>query len=180
MTGFDSLSPEEQDVFWMRHALMLAERAEQEGEVPVGAVLVHENQLVAEGWNQTIQSHDPTAHAEVVALRKAGQAWQNYRLVDFTLYVTLEPCPMCASALVHARIQRLVFAAADPRTGSAGSRMNLVEHPHLNHQLNVTSGVLAEEAGERLSAFFRQRRAAQKQARQKAQNIATKTCLSLE
>ncbi|KUJ75836.1 hypothetical protein AVO42_11205 [Thiomicrospira sp. XS5] len=162
----DSLSQAEQDRFWMQHAITLAEKAESQGEVPVGAVLVYQHQLVAEGWNQTIQSHDPTAHAEVVALRAAGQAWQNYRLVDSTLYVTLEPCPMCASALVHARIKRLVFGASDPRTGSAGSLMNLVQHEHLNHQMTVTSGVLANETGEMLSRFFKKRRQAQKQARQ--------------
>jgi tRNA(adenine34) deaminase len=165
----DALSQTEQDRFWMQHAITLAEKAESQGEVPVGAVLVHQNELVAEGWNQTIQSHDPTAHAEVVALRAAGQAWQNYRLVDLTLYVTLEPCPMCASALVHARIKRLVFGAADPRTGSAGSLMNLVQHEHLNHQIAVTSGVMADQTGEMLSRFFKKRRQAQKQAREARQ-----------
>lgn len=161
----ENLSAEALDEFWMRHALMLAHKAEVQGEVPVGAVLVDENGLVAEGWNQTIQSHDPTAHAEIVALRQAGRLLENYRMPSLTLYVTLEPCPMCAGALVHSRIQRLVFATPDPRTGSAGSVLDLTGHQAMNHQLQVDSGVMQAQASEMLSAFFRKRRQQQKSIR---------------
>ncbi|MDX1795999.1 MAG: tRNA adenosine(34) deaminase TadA [Hydrogenovibrio sp.] len=156
---------EEKDRFWMRHALSLAKKAESEGEVPVGAVLVANDRMIAEGWNQTIQQNDPTAHAEVVALRKAGQALQNYRLPGLTLYVTLEPCPMCAGALVHSRIERLVVATKDPRTGAAGSLMNLVSHEGLNHQIETQFGVLEMEASELLTQFFRRKRAQAKMKR---------------
>lgn len=142
----------------MRRALALAGRAEGEGEVPVGAVLVRAGEVVGEGWNRPITAHDATAHAEIQAIRQAGTRLGNYRLVDTTLYVTLEPCPMCAGALVHARVARLVFGAADPRAGAAGSLFDLVRSPHLNHRLEVTSGVLEPECAERLRAFFRTRR----------------------
>lgn len=166
LTVSETLSPSEQDIFWMTHALSLAQKAEQQGEIPVGAVLVKETQLIAEGWNQMIQNHDPTAHAEVVALRQAGRQEMNYRLNDLTLYVTLEPCPMCAGAMVHARIKRLVVAAKDFRTGAAGSLINLVQEPGLNHQVKTDIGVMESEASEMLSGFFRKRRSEQKKARQ--------------
>lgn len=143
----------------MRHALALALRAASAGEVPVGAVLVKEGQLVAEGWNLPISHNDPTAHAEIQALRAGGKALHNYRLTGTTLYVTLEPCPMCAGAIVHARVARVVFAATDPRTGAAGSVYNILQSNELNHRCAVTGGVLAEESGGLLRDFFRSRRA---------------------
>lgn len=154
------------DEYWMRYAMQLAHKAELAGEVPVGAVVVKDNQLVAEGWNQMISTHDPSAHAEMLAVRQAGLVLQNYRLVDCTLYVTLEPCSMCAGMLVHSRVRRLVFGASDYKTGASGSVMDLVRHPQLNHQLDVEAGVLAEECSAMLSAFFQRRRTEQKQLRQ--------------
>jgi tRNA(adenine34) deaminase len=142
----------------MRRALELAREAEAAGEVPVGAVIVREGEVIAEGWNQPIGSHDPSAHAEMVALRAAGQALRTYRLVDTTLYVTLEPCPMCAGAMVHARVRRLVFGATDPRAGAAGSVFNVVQHPALNHRIECTAGVLAADCGALLREFFFTRR----------------------
>lgn len=142
----------------MQRALELARDAEACGEVPVGAVLVEDGEIVAEGFNQPISRHDPTAHAEIVALRGAAESRENYRLPGSTLYVTLEPCPMCAGAMVHARVARLVFAAADPRTGSAGSVFDLVRSDELNHRLEVESGLLADESAVLLRAFFRTRR----------------------
>lgn len=161
----DGLSQSELDLFWMKQAYQLALRSEQEGEVPVGAVVVQGNQMISEGWNRPIQMHDPTAHAEIMALRQAGEVAQNYRLVDTTLYVTLEPCPMCASAMVHARVKRLVYGAADLKTGAVDSVFNLVKNTHLNHQLEVVSGVMGDECGNLLSDFFKRRRAEQKKAR---------------
>ncbi len=146
------------DIEYMGRALELARLAEAAGEVPVGALIVRDGVVVAEGWNRPISSNDPTAHAEIVALRAAGQALETYRLTGTTLYVTLEPCAMCASAMVHARVQRLVFAAADPRAGAAGSVFNIVQHPALNHRLECMSGVLAEECAAMLRAFFVARR----------------------
>lgn len=147
-----------EDQKWMREALQLARRAEAEGEVPVGAVLVKDGACVAASWNHPISGRDPTAHAEVAALRAAAEALGNYRLNDTTLYVTLEPCAMCAGALVHARVARLVFGAADPKAGAAGSVFNLVQAPQLNHRLEVTGGVLAEDCGTLLKDFFSRRR----------------------
>jgi tRNA(adenine34) deaminase len=161
----ENLTPERQDEFWMQHALELADKAEQLGEVPVGAVLVADGELIAEGWNQVITTNDPTAHAEVVALRNAGQALENYRLVNTTLYVTLEPCPMCAGALVHSRVARVVFAAPDPRTGAAGSVFNLLQAPQLNHQCQITSEVLQNLCADKIRQFFKRRRQEQKQAK---------------
>lgn len=154
------------DEDWMRHALHLATKAEAAGEVPVGAVLVKDQQLIAEGWNQMISLHDPSAHAEMLAVRQAGQLLHNYRLPDCTLYVTLEPCSMCAGMLVHSRLARLVYGASDYKTGAAGSVMNLVQHPQLNHQLEVTGGVLAEQCAALLSAFFQRRRREKKALKQ--------------
>ena len=150
--------PEDKD--WMRHALVLAERAEREDdEIPVGAVLVGANgALLSEGSNRNITDHDPTAHAEIVAMRQAGKEVGNHRLVGCTLYVTLEPCAMCAMAMVHARIARVVYAASDPKTGAAGSVFDLLRDPRHNHRVEVQGGLLAEEAGTRLSAYFRRKR----------------------
>lgn len=148
------------DELYMRRALELAACAEAEGEVPVGAVLVAEGRVQAEAWNRCIALADPTAHAEMLALRAGGAALGNYRQPGATLYVTLEPCPMCAGAMVHARLARLVFGAFDPKTGAAGSVFDLVRAPELNHELYVTGGVLAAECGEVLQSFFRARRRA--------------------
>ncbi len=155
---------------WMRHALTLARRAWEEGEVPVGAVLVHDNQVIGEGWNRSIGRHDPTAHAEIMALRQGGLVLQNYRLLETTLYVTLEPCVMCAGAMVHGRIGNLVFGARDAKTGAIGSLMDVVGHPGMNHQVMVTEGVLAEECSAMLSAFFRARRLEKKALKEKARS----------
>jgi len=142
----------------MGRALELAEHAREEGEVPVGAVLVRDGEIIGEGWNRPIASHDASAHAEIQAIRSAGSALGNYRLGGSTLYVTLEPCAMCAGAMVHARVARLVYGAKDPKTGAAGSVFDLVRAPALNHQLEVDSGVMAEDCGALLRDFFRQRR----------------------
>jgi tRNA(adenine34) deaminase len=142
----------------MARALELARQAEAAGEVPVGAVIVRDGAIVAEGWNRPIGSNDPTAHAEIVALRAAGAVLGTYRLTGTTIYVTLEPCAMCASAMVHARVARLVYAAADPRAGAAGSVFNIVQHPSLNHRVECTGGVLAEECSALLRGFFLARR----------------------
>lgn len=146
------------DPTFMSRALELARVAESAGEVPVGCVIVRDGQIVGEGWNRPISTRDPTAHAEMVALRAAAAASDSYRLTGTTLYVTLEPCAMCAGAMVHARVQRLVFAATDPRAGAAGSVFNVVQHPALNHRIECTSGVLAEECGALLKGFFLARR----------------------
>lgn len=148
------------DERWMRHALALADRAErQDDEIPVGAVLVAaDGTLLGEGWNRNISEHDPSAHAEIVALREGGKRLGNHRLLDSILYVTLEPCAMCAMAMVHARIAGLVFAASDPKTGAAGSVFDLLADPRHNHRVQVQGGVLAEAASERLRAYFRAKR----------------------
>jgi len=146
------------DTDFMRHALSLARQAADRGEVPVGAVLVRGSEVIGEGANRPIHSHDPTAHAEIIALRDAAQRVGDYRLNESTLYVTLEPCIMCASALVHARVSRVVFGAWDPKAGGAGSIADIFAIPALNHRVDVFGGVLAEECGELLSAFFRARR----------------------
>ncbi len=142
----------------MARALELARRAEAEGEVPVGAVLVRSGVAVGEGWNRPIATCDPSAHAEIQALRAAGALERNYRLPGTTLYVTLEPCPMCAGALVHARVARLVYATPDPRTGAAGSLIQLLDHPGLNHRVQVEQGPYRDEAARLLREFFRARR----------------------
>ncbi|WJW76284.1 tRNA adenosine(34) deaminase TadA [Thiohalobacter sp. IOR34] len=143
------------DEYWMRRALALAERAADSGEVPVGALLVLDDELIGEGWNQPIGSQDPTAHAEIVALRDAAARLANYRLTGSTLYVTLEPCLMCAGAMVHARVARLVYGASDSKRGAAGEAF---EAHWLNHRVAVTGGVLAEDCAEQLQGFFRSRR----------------------
>ena len=147
-----------EDQQWMQHALKLAERSRDEGEVPVGAVIVKDNQLISEGWNQPIADHDATAHAEIMAIRSAGKSLENYRLPDTTLYVTLEPCTMCAGAMIHARIGRVVFGAPDPRTGTAGSAIDLFSQDYHNHQIEVQGGVMREECGQILKDFFKGRR----------------------
>lgn len=150
-----------QDEHWMRHALMLAGRAQAEGEVPVGAVLVDAaGQVLGEGWNRPIAGHDPTAHAEIMALRDAAARVQNYRLPDTTLYVTLEPCVMCAGALIHARLARVVYGAIDPKAGAAGSVFEVLGTRQLNHHILVDGGVLASVCSEILRAFFQARRKA--------------------
>lgn len=154
----ESSVSDKDDEYWMQHALMLARRAWDEGEVPVGAILVLNGKAVGEGWNRPIGRHDPTAHAEIMALRQGGAVLQNYRLLDCTLYVTLEPCVMCAGAMVHSRIGRLVFGARDAKTGAAGSLMDVLAHPGMNHQVEVTEGVLAPACSTLLSDFFRERR----------------------
>ena len=146
------------DDYWMRRALDLAERARSEGEVPVGAVLVMEDECIGEGWNRPISAHDPTAHAEILALRAGATRLGNYRLPGATLYVTLEPCAMCAGAIILARIKRLVYAAADPRAGAAGSVFNILQSSQLNHRVELASGILEKEAATLLQTFFRERR----------------------
>lgn len=146
------------DEEWMRYALRLAQRAQEHGEVPVGAVLVKNNRCIAEGWNIPIISSDPTAHAEIIAIRKAGQILENYRLVDTTLYVTLEPCVMCMGAISHSRIKRLVFAATDPKRGAVCSALSLTAAPFLNHVVEWQGGVLEAECSALLKDFFRSKR----------------------
>ncbi len=146
------------DAMFMAIALDEARAAERVGEVPVGAVVVHAGAVIGRGHNRAIPDHDPSAHAEIVALRAAGRALGNHRLTDATLYVTLEPCIMCAGAILHARIARLVYGAPDPRFGAAGSALNLLDSPFLNHRSEVTAGILRQEASALLDAFFAERR----------------------
>ncbi len=151
----------------MRYALSLADKAEALGEIPVGAVLVDETgNILAEGWNLSITHNDPTAHAEIVALRQAGEKRQNYRLLNTTLYVTLEPCTMCAGAILHSRIRRLVFGASDLKTGAVGSRFHFFDEYKMNHSVEITSGVLQEECSQKLSRFFQKRREQKKLEKQ--------------
>lgn len=147
-----------QDIAYMQRALALAARAEEMGEVPVGALVVVNGEILGEGWNRPIGSNDPTAHAEIVALRDAAAKLGNYRLTGSTLYVTLEPCPMCAGAMVQARVARVVYGAADPLAGSAGTVFDLLNATALNHRAVVQGGVLAEESSQRLKTFFKSRR----------------------
>jgi tRNA(adenine34) deaminase len=146
------------DEAWMRYAFRLAQRAEQQGEVPIGAIVVKDDQCIAEGWNVSIATHDPTAHAEMVALRNAGLALENYRLCDATLYVTLEPCVMCMGAISHARIKRLVFGAFDPKQGAVCHALSLTDASFLNHRISWDGGILEIECSELLRDFFRVRR----------------------
>jgi tRNA(adenine34) deaminase len=143
---------------WMAKALELAERAQAAGEVPVGALIVKDNQVIGQGYNQPIANHDPSAHAEIIALRDAGQTTNNYRLVDTTLYVTLEPCAMCAMAMVHARVKTIVFATKEPRTGAGGSLYQLLQHQGHNHQIEIIEGVLQQQSSQMLKTFFKQKR----------------------
>ena len=142
----------------MQHALSLAKQAEKEGEVPVGAVIVRNGEIIAEGWNQPVQLHDPSAHAEMMAILQAAQQLGNYRLNQCTLYVTLEPCSMCVGAMIHARIERLVFGAFDPKTGAVKSVFRTLDDPRHNHSISWEGGVLADESSALLKAFFQARR----------------------
>ncbi len=151
------------DNYWMGLALQLAAKAEEQGEVPVGALIVIDDEVIAEGYNNPIMTHDPTSHAEIDAIRAAGESLKNYRLCGATLYVTLEPCVMCAGAIIHARIDRLVYGANDPKAGAAGSIFDLLPPDHrFNHKLEVTPGVMAEQCSAQLSNFFKRRRAENK------------------
>ena len=159
-TAPDELPSDElpSDELWMEEALRCAQRALEAGEVPVGAVVVHDGRIVGRGWNRNITDSDPTAHAEVAALREAGATVGNHRLEDCELFVTIEPCAMCAGAMVHARIQRLVYGADDPKAGAVHSVLAVLNHPQLNHKIEVRSGVLAGRSAEALQSFFRNRR----------------------
>ncbi|WP_305837639.1 tRNA adenosine(34) deaminase TadA [Photobacterium leiognathi] len=167
-----TIQVEHNDEFFMRRAMELAAKAEGEGEVPVGAVVVHNGQVIGEGWNRSIGQHDATAHAEIMALRQAGKVLENYRLLDTTVYVTLEPCPMCAGAMVHSRVGKVVYGADDLKTGAAGSTMNLLSYDGVNHHVGLVSGVLADECRAQLQAFFKRRRAEKKVAKQLAKQQA--------
>ena len=157
LTGIESGT--KHDLLFMQRAIALAEVAQQAGEVPVGALLVRDGEIIGEGWNRPIGTHDPSAHAEIIALRDAAARVQNYRLSGTTLYVTLEPCPMCAGAIIHARVARVVFGASDPRGGAAGSVFDLLPSDHrFNHRVGVDGGVLADICSDQLRAFFRSRR----------------------
>ena len=142
----------------MEKALELARKAEAAGEVPVGAVIVKDNQLIAEGWNQPITSHDATSHAEIMAMREAGKKLNNYRLIDTVLYVTLEPCSMCVGAMIHARVSKVIYGASEPRTGALGGAFNLLDANQHNHIFDVEAGVMAEESKAMLQRFFKSRR----------------------
>ena len=158
------------DERFMRRAMVLADLAQRHNEIPVGAVLVRDGEIIGEGFNQSIMNNDPSAHAEMMAVRDAGKNIANYRLLDCTLYVTLEPCCMCAGLLVHSRIKQLVFASKDLKTGAAGSAFALLNHQQHNHQVEVKSGLFAEECSTMLSAFFKRRRAEKKAEKQAKKN----------
>jgi tRNA(adenine34) deaminase len=157
-TTIDQRSATEPDELWMEEALRSAQRALETGEVPIGAVVVCEGKLIARGWNRNIATSDPTAHAEIVALREAGAIIGNHRLEDCELFATIEPCPMCAGALVHARIKRLIYGADDPKAGAVHSVMQVLNHPELNHRMEVRGGVLAGRCADLLQTFFKNRR----------------------
>lgn len=163
------LSPQQDDdQHFMKAALALAQQAEAHNEIPVGAVVVANGKIIGEGFNQSIMLNDPSAHAEMIAIRQAGQYIKNYRLLDCTLYVTLEPCPMCSGLLVHSRINRLVYGAKDLKTGSAGSVFNITQSDKLNHQIELTPNVLAEECSDLISSFFKRRRKEKKALKQQS------------
>lgn len=149
---------DDRDLYWMQKALFLADNAWAINEVPVAALVVRGDDLIAEAWNQPITSCDPTAHAEVVAIRKAAAAIGNYRLIDCELFVTLEPCAMCTGAIIHSRVKRLIYGASEPKAGAIVSRLKLIEEGYGNHYLSVTGGVLEDECSQKLSRFFAQRR----------------------
>ncbi len=152
------MTPATSDELFMEEALRCARRALEAGEVPVGAVVVYEGQIVARGWNRNLTDNDPSAHAEIVALRAAGAAIGNHRLLGCDLFATIEPCAMCAGAMVHARLKRLIYGADDPKAGAAGSVMQVLNHPALNHRMEITAGVLAGACAEIMQEFFRRRR----------------------
>ena len=162
----DKSEQESLDIFWMQHALELAHRAESEGEVPVGAVVVYDEQVIGEGWNRPIVDKDPTAHAEIMALRAAAKKINNYRLLDSTLYVTLEPCIMCAGAIIHSRVKRVVYGAFDPKAGASESAFTILGTDCLNHKVDVENGILADECGQILTEFFRKKRKEKKRDKQ--------------
>lgn len=149
---------DDSDIRWMRHAIDLAKLAEQAGEVPVGAVIIKDDKIIGEGWNQPISSHDPSAHAEMIALRAAGSHLMNYRLTEVTMYVTLEPCVMCTGALVHARVDKVIYGASDTKAGAFKSCFKLVNDKKFNHKIDIESGVLGDECGNLLKRFFEQKR----------------------
>lgn len=153
-----SKAAEEQDRFWMAEALALARQAEREGEVPIGAIIVKDGEIVGSGWNRNIGLNDPSAHAEIMAMRDAGERLGNHRLPGCSLYVTLEPCPMCVGAMIHARVERVIYAADDPKTGAAGGMFDLLSDPAHNHVVKVSGGCLAEECSALLKDFFKKRR----------------------
>ena len=146
------------DEEWMQYALQLAKKSEQRDEVPVGAIIVYKNKIIGEGWNQPISSNNPTAHAEIMALQDAGEKIGNYRLLDSTMYVTLEPCVMCAGAMVHARIAKLVYAVDDQKTGACGSVFNMIQAEELNHNTEIKKGVLEKECQALIKNFFKEKR----------------------
>ncbi len=160
----------QQDTRWMGEALQLARKAAAQGEVPVGAVVVKDGEIIGRGWNQSIVLNDPCAHAEILAMREAGDALANYRLKGCTLFVTLEPCMMCAGAMIHARLERIVFAANDPKTGAAGGQFDLLENPAHNHAPLVESGCLSQACSRLLKDFFRQRRSTEDAPREQRQD----------
>lgn len=163
--NLDNENIESNDRYFMQQAFKQAQKAESYNEIPVGAVVVYQGEVIGEGYNQSIMLNDPSAHAEMLAIRQAGKYLNNYRLLDCTLYVTLEPCPMCAGLLVHSRIKRLVYASSDLKTGAAGSTFNLVDNEQLNHQIEVTGGILQAECSQLLSSFFKRRRNEKKAAK---------------
>ena len=146
------------DEEWMQQAFQLAKKSEGQGEVPVGAIIVYQNEIIGKGWNQPILLHDPTAHAEIIALREAGRKMHNYRLLESTMYVTLEPCAMCAGAIVQARISSLVYAVEDKKTGACGSVFNIVQTEELNHSVEITKGILERECQTLIKNFFKEKR----------------------
>jgi len=158
--------PKQKDAFWMWQAIDLAKHAAQAGEIPVGALVVYADKVIAEGWNQSISLCDPSAHAEIIALRKAAKHLGNYRLPNATVYVTLEPCAMCAGAMVHARIKNLVYASADPKAGAVDSIFTITRCKSLNHQINCRCGVLKNEASMLLKEFFQVRRSLRSQRKE--------------
>ena len=160
MDNQSTLMPDE---IWMEEALRLAQRARDAGEVPVGAVVIHAGKIVGRGWNRNLTDVDPTAHAEILALREAGARVGNHRLGDCELFATIEPCAMCAGAMVHARLKRLVYGADDPKAGAVHSVLQVLNHPKLNHQMEVSRGVLSQRCADLLQSFFRKRREEQKQ-----------------
>lgn len=146
------------DEYWMARAIKLAKKAQSEGEVPIGAVLIYKNKIIGEGWNCPITTHDPTAHAEIIALREGAKTLKNYRLNDCMLYITLEPCAMCVGAIIHSRINRCVFATWDPKAGAVRSALSLLDAPHFNHRVQWSEGFLQQEAQTLLQRFFHQKR----------------------
>ncbi|MBS7824022.1 tRNA adenosine(34) deaminase TadA [Wohlfahrtiimonas chitiniclastica] len=156
---------EPQDEFFMREALVEAQKAAAIGEIPIGAVIVKDGQIIARGFNESITTNDPTAHAEIVAIRRAGQALNNYRLIDCELYVTLEPCMMCAGSFVHSRLKRIIFGAGDSRHGALGTQLNVNTFASFNHRVMITQAVLAEECRTLIRSFFKERRQQQKSSR---------------